>query len=101
MILHMLRIGATQRWVDPLAAGIDVSRSCEDPRRHLQDEDTDLHRILTHYLPLYLPAIAHFAGKSRSDWLLALIERSRHPSTNRFLLRRHQALRRCARHFGC
>lgn len=33
------------------------------------------HRILTHYLPLYFPEIAHFAGHSRSDWFLALIER--------------------------
>jgi hypothetical protein len=25
------------------------------------------HRLLTHYLPLYFPEIARFAGNSRSD----------------------------------
>jgi hypothetical protein len=32
VILHMLRIGATQRYVDPLAAGInDLQEDVEDP----------------------------------------------------------------------
>src|SRR3546814_14103255 len=33
------------------------------------------YRILTHYLPLYFPEIERFAGNSRSDWFLAMIER--------------------------
>ena len=33
------------------------------------------HRILTHYLPPYFPEIERFAGNSRSDWFLALLER--------------------------
>lgn len=39
------------------------------------------HRILTHYLPLYFPEIAPFAGNSRSDWFLALIERFPTPAS--------------------
>ncbi|MGQ7310035.1 IS110 family transposase, partial [Streptococcus suis] len=39
------------------------------------------HRILTHYLPLYFPEIARFAGNSRSDWFLALTERFPTPAT--------------------
>jgi hypothetical protein len=32
------------------------------------------HRLLTHYLPLYFPEAARFAGNSRSDWFLAFLE---------------------------
>jgi len=39
------------------------------------------HRILTHYLLLYFPEIARFAGSSRSDWFLAMIERFPTPAS--------------------
>jgi len=34
-----------------------------------------LHRILTHYLPLYFPEIERFRGNSRSDWFFAFLDR--------------------------
>jgi transposase len=76
VILHMLRIGATQVYVDPLAADINDLQELSKTHEAISRAKTQTwHRILTHYLPLYFPEIARFAGNSRSDWFLALIER--------------------------
>ena len=75
-ILHTLSIGATQRYVDPLAAGITNLQELTKTHEVVSKTKTQTwHRILTRYLPLYFPEIACFAGISRSDWFLALIER--------------------------
>ncbi|ALC12677.1 transposase [Sphingopyxis sp. 113P3] len=72
----MLKIGATQRYVDPLAAGINDLQEMSKTHEAISKAKTQTwHRILTHYLPLYFPEIERFAGNSRSDWFLALIER--------------------------
>lgn len=82
VILHMLRIGATQRYVDPLAAGINDLQELSKTHETISKAKTQTwHRILTHYLPLYFPEIACFAGNSRSDWFLVLIERFPTPSS--------------------
>ncbi len=82
VILHMLRIGATQRYVDPLAAGINDLQELSKTHETISRMKTQTwHRILTHYLPLYFPEIARFAGNSRSDWFLALIERFPTPAS--------------------
>ena len=82
VILHMLRIGATQRYVDPLAAGINDLQELSKTHETISKAKTQTwHRILTHYLPLYFPEIARFAGNSRSDWFLALIERFPTPAS--------------------
>jgi transposase len=76
VILHMLRIGATQRYVDLLAAGINDLQELSNTHEVISKAKTETwHRILTHYLPLYFPEIERFAGNSRSDWFLALLER--------------------------
>lgn len=76
VILHMLRIGATQRYVDPLAVGINDLQEMSKTHDAISKSKTQIwHRILTHYLPLYFPEIGRFAGNSRSDWFLALLER--------------------------
>jgi transposase len=76
VILHMVRIGATQRYVDPLATGINDLQELSNTHEAISKVKTETwHRILTHYLPLYFPEIERFAGNSRSDWFLALLER--------------------------
>lgn len=68
VILHMLRIGATQAYVDPLAAGINDLQELSKTLETISKAKTQTwHRILTHYLPLYFPEIGRFAGNSRSD----------------------------------
>ena len=63
VILHMLRIGATQRYVDPLAAGINDLQEMSKTHEAISKAKTQTwHRILTHYLPLYFPEIERFAG---------------------------------------
>ncbi|MBB6182623.1 transposase [Rhizobium flavum] len=82
VILHMLRIGATQVYVDPLEAGINDLQELSKTHEVISKAKTQTwHRILNHYLPLYFPEIAHFAGNSRSDWFLALIERFPTPTS--------------------
>lgn len=82
VILHILRIGATQRYVDPLAAGINDLQEMSKIHEAISKAKTQTwHRILTHYLPLYFPEIERFAGNSRSDWFLALLERFPTPAS--------------------
>ncbi len=72
VIVHMLRIGATQTYADPLVAGINDIQELSKTHEIISKAKTELwHRLLTHYLPLYFPDVARFAGNSRSDWFLA------------------------------
>jgi transposase len=76
VILHMLKIGATQTYCDPVLAGINDIQELSKTHEIISKAKTELwHRLLTHYLPLYFPEAAKFAGNSRSDWFLAFLER--------------------------
>ena len=82
VILHMLRIGATQTYCDPIRAGIHNIQELSTTHEVVSKAKTELwHRLLTHYLPLYFPEIARFAGNSRSDWFLAFIEQFPTPAS--------------------
>ncbi len=82
VILHMLRIGATQVYCDPLIAGINDLQELSKTHEMISKAKTELwHRLLTHYLPLYFPEIARFAGNSRSDWFLAFLEQFPTPAS--------------------
>jgi transposase len=75
VILHMLKIGATQVYADPLVTGINDIQELSKTHEVISKAKTELwHRLLTHYLPLYFPEAARFAGNSRSDWFLAFLE---------------------------
>ncbi len=76
VILHMLKIGASQVYQDPIRTGINDIQEFSKTHEVISKAKTELwHRLLTHYLPLYFPEIAKFAGSSRSDWFLAFLER--------------------------
>jgi transposase len=82
VILHMLRIGATQTYCDPIRAGIHNIQELSKTHEVVSKAKTELwHRLLTHYLPLYFPEIARFAGNSRSDWSLAFLEQFPTPAS--------------------
>jgi transposase len=75
VILHMLKIGATQVYADPLVTGINDIQELSKTHEVISKAKTELwHRLLTHYLPLYFPEVARFAGNSRSDWFFAFLE---------------------------
>ncbi len=63
VILHMLRIGATQVYVDPCAAGINDLEELSKTHEVVSRTKTQTwRRVLTHYLPLYFPEIPRFAA---------------------------------------
>jgi len=76
VILHMLRIGASQHYHDPLAAGINDIQELSKTHEAISKAKTEvLHRILAHYLPLYFPEVDRFRHNSRSDWFFAFLDR--------------------------
>jgi hypothetical protein len=78
----MLKIGATQVYHDPIQTGINDIQEFSKTHEVISKAKTELwHRLLTHYLPLYFPEIAKFAGNSRSDWFLAFLERFPTPAS--------------------
>lgn len=82
VILHMLRTGPTQHYHDPLVAGINDVQELSKTHEAISKAKTEtLHRVLTHYLPLYFPEIERFAGNSRSDWFFAFLERFPTPAS--------------------
>jgi transposase len=82
VILHMLKIGATQIYCDPISAGINDIQELSKTHEAISKAKTELwHRLLSHYLPLYFPEIARFAGNSRSDWFLAFLEQFPTPAS--------------------
>lgn len=75
VILHMLRNGISQVYYDPLAQGISDLQELSKTHEVRSKAKTEiLHRIMTHYLPLYFPEIERFRGNTRSDWFFALLE---------------------------
>jgi transposase len=74
VMLHMLKIGATQHYHDPIAAGINDIQELSKTHEMVSNAKTQIwHRLLTHYLPLYFPEAELFKGKSRSEWFLAFL----------------------------
>ena len=84
VILHMMEIGNEQVYHDPLVRGTNYIQELSKTHDTVSKSETELlHRILTHYLPLYFPEVDRFHRSSRSDWFLAFLER--YPSP-RFIL---------------
>lgn len=75
VILHMLKIGACQRYYDPLVQGINDIQELSKTHEVISKAKTEvLHRLQTHYLPLYFPEIERFFQNSRSEWFFAFLE---------------------------
>ena len=81
-MLHMIRIGASQVYHDPLAAGFNDVQELSKTHDAVSRAKTEvLHRILTHYLPLYFPEVDRFRHNSRSDWFFAFLDRFPTPAS--------------------
>jgi len=75
VILHMLRVGACQRYYDPLAEGISDIQELSKTHEAISRAKTEvLHRMQTHYMPLYFPEIDRYRQSSRSDWFFAFLD---------------------------
>lgn len=76
VILHMLKIGASQVYYDPTAAGTNDIQELSKTHEIISKAKTELlHRLQTHYLPLYFPEAERFRNSTRSDWFFAFLER--------------------------
>jgi transposase len=82
VILHMLATGVSQTYQDPLAAGlVDIQELSKTHEAVSRAKTQTIHRILTHYLPLYFPEIERFLHSSRRDWFFALLEKFPTPAS--------------------
>jgi transposase len=76
VILHMLRIGVAKPYHDPLAHGINDIQELSMTHEVVSRAKTEvLHRIQTHYLPLYFPEAERFLNSTRSEWFFAFLDR--------------------------
>ncbi|KAB2834534.1 MAG: IS110 family transposase, partial [Caedimonadaceae bacterium] len=74
VILHMLKLGVSQYYHDPIKANINDIQELSKTHEIISRAKTEVwHRLLTHYLPLYFPEAEHFKGNSRTDWFLAFL----------------------------
>ena len=76
VILYMLKIGLTQRYYDPLYHGINDIQELSKTHEVISKAKTEaMHRLQTHYLPLYFPEIDRFRHSSRSEWFFIFLDR--------------------------
>lgn len=69
VILHMLKAGNVQRYYDPLFEHANDFQELSKTHEAISKNKTEvLHRLLTHYLPLYFPEISKFRRGSRAIW---------------------------------
>lgn len=82
VILQMLKIGLSQTYHDPLHEQINEIQELSKTHDALSRMKTEtLHRILTHYLPLYFREAERFRQNSRCDWFFAFLEQFPTPSS--------------------
>lgn len=82
VMLHMLKIDATQRYYDPLMQGVNDWQELSKTHEIVSKAKTEaMHRLQTHYLPLYFPEIERFRHNSRSEWFFIFLDRFPVPAT--------------------
>jgi transposase len=75
VILHLLQVGLTQAYHDPLFHGMNDAQEISKTYHQVSLEKTRVqHRLLTHYLPLYFPEAQTYHHSARSEWLFRLLQ---------------------------
>ena len=70
----MLSSGQVQRYYDPLEHGLNDWQELSKTHEAISKMKTEtLHRLKTHYLPLYFPEIDRFRHNSRSEWFFRFL----------------------------
>jgi hypothetical protein len=76
VILYMLSLGQVQLYHDPLLNGTNDWQEISKTHEAISKGKTEvLHRLQTHYLPLYFPEIDKFRHNSRSQWFFRFLHR--------------------------
>ena len=69
VILHLLKTGTTQRFVDPLVTGHHDLQEIANTYQQVSLRKVRLqHAIVTHHLPLYFPEAERYLHSSRAEW---------------------------------
>jgi transposase len=74
VILHLMKTGTTQAYVDPLATGYQDLQEIANTYQQISLRKVRLHHsLLTHYLPLYFPEAEQYLHSSRAEWFTDLL----------------------------
>lgn len=74
VILHLMKTGTTQRYVDPLVTGHHDLQELANTYQQVSLRKVRLqHSILTHHLPLYFPEAERYLHSSRAEWFTELL----------------------------
>ncbi len=76
VMLHMIKSGNVMRYVDPLVHHTNDWQELSKTHEAISKAKTEvLHRLMSHYYPLYFPEIDRYRHNSRSDWFFRFLER--------------------------
>jgi transposase len=74
VILHLLKNGTTQRYLDPLMTGhLDLQEMANTYQQVSLRKVRLQHSLITHHLPLYFPEAERYLHSSRAEWFTALL----------------------------
>jgi transposase len=74
VILHLLKHGTTQAYVDPFVTGYQDLQEVANTYQQIALRKVRLHHsLVTHYLPLYFPEAERYLHSSRAEWFTALL----------------------------
>ena len=76
VMLHMLKTGLTQHYHDPLVHSLNDIQELSQTHEVVSRAKTEaIHRLQTHYFPLYFPEVDKFRHNSRAEWFFEFLER--------------------------
>lgn len=74
VILHLMKTGTTQRYLDPLITGHQDLQELANTYQQVSLRKVRLqHSIVTHHLPLYFPEAERYLHSSRAEWFTDLL----------------------------
>ena len=74
VILHLLKHGTTQPYVDPFLSGYQDLQELANTYQQVSLRQVRLqHSLVTHYLPLYFPEAERYLHSSRAEWFTDLL----------------------------
>ena len=74
VILHLLKHGTTQAYVDPLVTGHHDLQELANTYQQVSLRKVRLHHsLVTHYLPLYFPEAERYLHSTRAAWFTELL----------------------------
>jgi transposase len=74
VILHLMKTGTTQRYLDPMVTGHQDLQELAKTYQQVSLRKVRLqHSIVTHHLPLYFPEAERYLHSSRAEWFTDLL----------------------------